>query len=143
MLGLAWATLPDQPEYRIGVILVGVARCIAVSIANLYGIELQPSSRGLYACIPRWYVKFPIKISLVVHCLRPAHLRLQVMIWNQLAGGEHNYCAIIVIINSILQIVLYAPMAVFFVNVISRETAFSLEYSTVAVDVLIVGKRCD
>lgn len=92
MLALAWATLPDQPEYRIGVILVGLARCIAM-----------------------------------------------VMIWNQLAGGDHNYCAILVVINSVLQIVLYAPMAIFFINVISHEEAFSLEYSTVAIDVVIVS----
>lgn len=30
MLGLAWATLPDQPGYRTGVIMVGIARCIAM-----------------------------------------------------------------------------------------------------------------
>lgn len=61
------------------------------------------------------------------------------MIWNQLAGGDHNYCAILVVINSVLQIILYAPMAIFFINVISREEAFSLEYSTVAIDVVIVS----
>ena len=29
MLGLAWATLPDEPGYRNGVIIVGIARCAA------------------------------------------------------------------------------------------------------------------
>lgn len=46
--------------------------------------------------------------------------------------------AIIVVVNSILQIILYAPMAVFFINIISGEKAFSVSYGTVAIDVLIV-----
>lgn len=91
MLGLAWATLPDLPTYRTGVILVGLARCIAM-----------------------------------------------VMIWNRLAGGDHNYCAIVVAINSALQIVLYAPYAVLFVNVIGGDQKLHIDYAEVAIDVLIV-----
>lgn len=47
--------------------------------------------------------------------------------------------AIIVVINSVLQIVLFAPMAIFFINVISGESEFSISYGTVAIDVLIVS----
>ncbi len=90
MLGLAWATLPDQPTYRTGVIMVGLARCIAM-----------------------------------------------VMIWNHLARGDINYCAILVIVNSVLQIALYSPMSIFFVNILSKEDALKLEYGKTAIAVLI------
>ncbi|KAI0033195.1 arsenical-resistance protein ACR3 [Vararia minispora EC-137] len=91
MLGLAWATLPDLPEYRTGVILVGLARCIAM-----------------------------------------------VMVWNQLARGDMDFCAVLVIINSVLQIVLYSPLAVLFINVIGHEKAgLHLHYGDVAISVLI------
>lgn len=44
-----------------------------------------------------------------------------VLIWTDLAGGDGDYCAVLVAFNSILQIVLFAPMAVFYVKVVSRD----------------------
>ncbi|KAJ7578552.1 sodium bile acid symporter family-domain-containing protein [Mycena floridula] len=92
MLGLAWATLPDQPTYRTGVIMVGIARCIAM-----------------------------------------------VLVWSQLAKGDANYCAILVVINSVLQIILFAPYSLLFINVIGGDniTLEKLSYGTVAISVLI------
>jgi ACR3 family arsenite transporter len=60
-----------------------------------------------------------------------------VIIWNQLAHGDVDYSAIPVIINSVLQIILYSPMSLLFVNVISHETALKLEYGQTAIAVLI------
>ncbi|KAF9467304.1 sodium bile acid symporter family-domain-containing protein [Collybia nuda] len=92
MLGLAWATLPDLPTYRTGVIMVGLARCIAM-----------------------------------------------VMIWNQLARGDNEYCAILVIVNSILQIILYSPYALLFINTIGgqAQAGVHVSYGAVAISVLI------
>lgn len=60
------------------------------------------------------------------------------MIWTELAGGDNQYCAILVAINSVLQIVLYAPMAIFFINVISHsKSEVTVSYSTVATSVAV------
>lgn len=95
MLGVAWATLPDLPTYREGVIMVGIARCIAM-----------------------------------------------VMVWNQLAGGDGEYCAILVVVNAVLQIILYSPYAVLFINVIgaAKQSQLHLHYGTTAISVLIVSR---
>lgn len=93
MLALAWAFLPDEPSLRQGLILVGLARCIAM-----------------------------------------------VLIWTGLAGGDNEYCAILVAINSILQIILFAPLAVLFVRVIDngqQQGAVEVSYSTVAISVAV------
>ncbi|KAK3811475.1 MAG: sodium bile acid symporter family-domain-containing protein [Linnemannia elongata] len=90
MVALAWMTLPDLPDYRSGVILVGVARCIAM-----------------------------------------------VLIWNQLAGGNQEFCAVTVAINSILQIVLYGPLAYFYVVIVGKGTTFHIDMWIIVRSVLI------
>ncbi|GAD93000.1 arsenite efflux transporter [Paecilomyces variotii No. 5] len=89
MLGLAWAFLPDQPGLRQGLIMVGLARCIAM-----------------------------------------------VLVWNGLSGGDGEYCAILVAVNSLLQMVLFAPLGVFFIQVISGDPV-SFDYATAAKSVAV------
>lgn len=44
-----------------------------------------------------------------------------VLIWTDLAGGDGDYCAVLVAFNSVLQMVLFAPFAVFYVKVVSHD----------------------
>ncbi|KAK5163819.1 arsenicals resistance [Saxophila tyrrhenica] len=44
-----------------------------------------------------------------------------VLIWTDLAGGDGDYCAVLVAFNSVLQMVLFAPFAVFYVRVVSHD----------------------
>ena len=62
----------------------------------------------------------------------------QVLIWTGLAGGDEEYCAILVAVNSILQMVLYAPLAILFIRVISHSSSgVAVSYTTVATSVAV------
>jgi ACR3 family arsenite transporter len=41
-----------------------------------------------------------------------------VLIWNMLAGGDSEFCAVLVALNSVFQIVMYSPLAYLFLRVV-------------------------
>jgi ACR3 family arsenite transporter len=70
MFSLAWLFLPDQPDFRTGLILIGIAPCIAM-----------------------------------------------VLIWIDLALGNREAAALLVAINSILQVMFYALLGTFYLQI--------------------------
>lgn len=61
-----------------------------------------------------------------------------VLIWNDLADGDGDYCAVLVAFNSILQIVLFAPFAVFYIHIVSHSKShLKVGYGKVATSVAV------
>ena len=91
MFGLAWLFLPNQPEFRSGLILIGIAPCIAM-----------------------------------------------VLIWIDLAQGDREAAALLVAINSIIQVLAYALLSHLYLTLL--PSWLGLESQTVQVSTAEIAK---
>ncbi|QNG38629.1 ACR3 family arsenite efflux transporter [Geodermatophilaceae bacterium NBWT11] len=92
MFVLAWVLLPDLPEYRTGLIIVGLARCIAM-----------------------------------------------VLIWNDLSCGDREAAAVLVAINSVFQIIAFAALGWFYLQLLPSWLGLSTTSAEFSVGAIVVS----
>ncbi len=96
MFAVAWLFFPSPEDsaFRNGLILIGLARCIAM-----------------------------------------------VLVWNMLAKGDGEYCAVLVALNSIFQIVMYSVLAYVFITVMTPVISPSSEAIVVDITMAEIAKN--
>lgn len=57
-----------------------------------------------------------------------------VIIWTGIAQGDTDYCAILVVFNSVLQIVLFSPYAILFCDILGVRAGTDLAQLSLAYD---------
>ena len=70
MFTLAWVLLPDLPEFRTGLIIVGLARCIAMVFIWKYLVRPLGGAWNIYELLPAFV--FAGIVNIVVSLLTPA-----------------------------------------------------------------------
>ncbi|KAI4247173.1 MAG: hypothetical protein L6R40_001516 [Gallowayella cf. fulva] len=116
---------------------VGVSVPIAVGLLiMMYPILCKIKFESLHHVFKTREVWIQIAFSIFLNWIIAPFL--MVLIWTNLANGDNEYCAILVAINSILQMALFAPLAILFLRVISGSHAtIPVSYPVVAKSVAV------